>query len=80
MKSSTMKKAAGVVLIAGVMGGCATNSQLEEIRVLAEEAKMAAEQAAQSAANAERTAEMAMQNSAETDEKIDRMFKKSMLK
>ena len=80
VKSSTVKRVAGIVLAAGVMAGCASNSQLEEIRVLAEESKMASEAAAVSAANAERMAEMAMQNSAETDEKIDRMFKKSMLK
>ena len=83
-----------LVLAGGLLSGCASNAKLEEIRMLAEESKMASQDAAakadqaaqaagvaqQSSANAEQMANQAMQTSLATDEKIERMFKKSMQK
>ncbi len=83
-----------LVLAGGLLSGCASNAKLEEIRMLAEEAKMASQDAAakadqaaqsagvaqQSASNAEQMANQAMDTSLATDEKIERMFKKSMQK
>lgn len=80
MKRAALARATALVLAVGVMAGCATNKQLEEIRMLAEEAKMSADRAAAAAERAEANSQEAMAMSQATDEKIDRMFKKSMLK
>jgi len=91
-----MRKAiiAAAIITATGLAGCASNSELAEIRTLAEKAqqtadaaKMTADQALQtaSAANSQSAAAAAKADSAEqaansANEKIDRMFKKTMLK
>lgn len=51
-----------------------------EAKALAEEAKSIAASAQSSAANAQSVADQAMNMSRSTDERINRMFKRSMLK
>lgn len=79
--------AAGVAAVATIGVGCATTSDLEQIRTTAQEAKTAAanaqstaDQASADAAAAMRAAEDANTCCQDTNEKIDRMFKKSMYK
>ena len=78
----------------GLLGGCAATSEIDAVRALAEEAKTEAAQAQRAAESAQSTAEAAMREAEsaqdqaakanaccqQTNEKIDRMFKKSMYK
>lgn len=87
-------KVAAVALFAGLATGCASTSDLEKVRVMAEEAKAAAAEAKTAAAGAKSAAgdasakaDQALKaaNDAktccnETNEKIDRMFKQTMRK
>ena len=91
-----MKKhfALAVLLAAGTLGGCATTSEIAEIRAMAEKAQQSADQAQQSANRAQATADQALNTAnaasakadaaeataSQVNEKIDRMFKKSMMK
>ncbi|WP_456380045.1 Lpp/OprI family alanine-zipper lipoprotein [Thiolapillus sp.] len=81
--------ASALLLSALTLGGCATVSKedLAEVRVLAEKAAADASEAKTMAADARSTAdtaraeaEAANRKAAETETKIDRMFKKSMYK
>jgi murein lipoprotein len=80
------------LLLSGValtmaLGGCATTQEYDQVRAMAEDAKQSAAQAQQAAERAQATADQAL-NSAQqandcctkTNEKINRMFKKSMYK
>jgi outer membrane murein-binding lipoprotein Lpp len=83
-----------VAMFIGLSAGCASNTEIEEIRSMAREAKGAADRAERTAKRAEsrateaqRQAEQAMTaaNAAQAcctanTEKLDRMFKKSMSK
>ena len=84
-----------LVLLAatGLLFGCATtqqtdwSSQIEQVRAMAEQAAADAAAAKADAAAAQRDADAAMdaanaakQQSADTEAKIDRMFKKAMYK
>ena len=78
-----------VVALCGLTLGCATTQQqdLAEIRAMAEKAAADAAAANQAAAAAQSRADAAMEaasraesKSAETEAKIDRMFKKAMYK
>lgn len=79
-----------MLAIVGLMAGCATTQQqqeMAEIRAIAEQAAADAAAASRAAADAQSTAdaalnaaESAIAQSAETDAKIDRMFKKAMYK
>ena len=67
--------------------GCATTSDLDELRAEVQRANSTAERAAADAASAKQdaaaartAAEQAQSEAAETNEKLDRMFKKSMYK
>ena len=67
--------------------GCATTSDLDELRAEVQRANSTAERAAADAASAKQhaaaartAAEQAQFEAAETNEKLDRMFKKSMYK
>jgi len=67
--------------------GCATTSDLDELRAEVQRANSTAERAAADAASAKQdaaaartAAEQAQSEAAETNEKMDRMFKKSMYK
>lgn len=93
-KMKTIAKFAAVTLAVGLAAGCATVSDLENVRAIAEEAKAAAAKANAAAAEAQTTANAAStkankaMNAAEdannccieTNEKIDRMFKETMRK
>lgn len=60
--------------------GCATTSQLEEVKAMAQKAQATAEQAMAKSADASATAQAAQQHTMATDQKIDQMFKKTMMK
>jgi murein lipoprotein len=79
---------AGVMLaaLAGVTG-CASTGELDALRADVQQANETANRAAADAASAKRdaadaktAAEAAQRSAAETNEKLDRMFKKSMYK
>jgi len=77
-----------LALIAALVAGCATgNVELQQLRdevqratTTAEEAKAMAGNALETADEAKATASEARTASMETDEKIDRMFKRTMYK
>ncbi|RLA47070.1 MAG: hypothetical protein DRR06_03520 [Gammaproteobacteria bacterium] len=91
-----MKKLSyAVVLVAAVsLVGCASNSDLDKVRAMAQQAQTSADAAQRSATAAQVTADQAVAQSAdalaraasaentanETDAKVDRMFKKTMMK
>ena len=92
MLTTTLKP---LVLLAatGLLFGCATtqqqdwSSEIDQVRAMAEQAAADAAAARAEAAAAQRRADAAMeaadsarQQSADTESKIDRMFKKSMYK
>lgn len=73
---SLISKAGGAAVLAGafvVLSGCASTSEIAEVRAIAEEAKANSERALQEA-------QQANQCCTDTNEKIDRMFKRSMYK
>lgn len=79
---------AGLMLSALTMlPGCATTSDLDALRAEVEKSNAAASQAAADAASARKdaaaakaAAEAAQDTARQTNEKLDRMFKKSMYK
>lgn len=87
-------KIAGVFLVAGLATGCASTSDIENLQSQidglssqistassdAAKAQSAADQAAAKASAAEAAASRAAQYSEDTNSKLDRMFKKSMMK
>ena len=80
-------QAAMLASLIGVAGGCTTTAEVESMRTMVEEAKAEAAQARAEAKAAQATADEALRKaeSAEkccrdTNEKIDRMFKRSMYK
>jgi murein lipoprotein len=80
-------KSLGAVAILALLGGCATTAQEKELRAELDEVRAIAEQAAADAAAARASADAAMleaetarAQSADTEAKIDRMFKKAMYK
>lgn len=86
--------ALAVMLSAAALSGCATTSELAEVRAMAEKAQATANQAQQTADSVKASADQAVATanaaSAKADsaeatanqvsEKVDRMFKKSMMK
>ena len=82
-------KALALMAVSGLLFGCATvkQSDLDEVRAIAEKAAADAAAANQAAASAQSSADAAMDaassakaESAETEMKLDRMFKKAMYK
>ncbi len=79
---------AGLLVAAlATTAGCATTGDVDELRAEVQRANSAAERAAADAASAKQdaaaaraAAEQAQAEAAETNEKLDRMFKKSMYK
>lgn len=78
---------ASTVLAVGLLAGCVSNQDLMEVRQIAEQARADAAAAQQTASAAQQTAnearttaEQAMQMSRDTDERVNRMFQRSMLK
>lgn len=80
--------AAGAALLAlGLTAGCATNSDVESVRKLAQEAKdsadranRSAEEANANAREAKEAAQAARASSDRTGEKVERAFKKAVQK
>ncbi|MFZ1641150.1 MAG: alanine-zipper protein [Candidatus Contendobacter sp.] len=73
MSLKTVAKISALALIAGLTVGCASTSDLQKVQNDANEAKTMAR-------NAMDTANEAKSMSMATEEKINRMFKKSMYK
>ncbi len=87
-------KISALVLVAGLATGCATNKDIEGLQSQidklktdvakassdAAEASAAASEAAMKAAAAEEAANRAADYAMDTNSKLDRMFKKSMMK
>jgi outer membrane murein-binding lipoprotein Lpp len=72
---------AGLLLaVLAATAGCATTSDLDALRSEVQKANATAERAEQDAAAAKTAAEKAQSEAEETNEKLDRMFKKSMYK
>ncbi len=79
---------AGLLIAAlTITAGCATTGDVEELRAELQRANAAAERAAADAASAKQdaaaaraAAEQAQAEAVKTNEKLDRMFKKSMYK
>lgn len=88
MRISPKKLAAGLTLASvTILAGCATTSDLEALRADVQRANETASRAASDAAAAQRdaaaakaAAEAARDTAQDTNEKLDRMFKKSMYK
>ncbi|MDG4562105.1 hypothetical protein E4P82_16675 [Candidatus Competibacter phosphatis] len=78
MKSLT--KISALALIAGLTVGCASTSDLQKVQNDANEAKSMARNAMDTANEAKSMASEAKSISMATEEKINRMFKKSMYK
>ncbi len=79
--------AALALVLAGGLAGCASTSDLDALRAEVDKANSTANQAAADAAAAKRdaaaartAAEQARDAAQDTNEKLDRMFKKSMYK
>ncbi|MCB1841650.1 MAG: hypothetical protein KDI09_01705 [Halioglobus sp.] len=79
MKNALIK-AASVAAFVVVATGCASTSQLDEVRGIAEAAQRTANEAKQTADSAQRTANEAKRSADEANTKIDRAFKASMQK
>lgn len=69
-----------LVVILAASAGCATTSDLEEVRAMAEDAQQTANEAKAMAADASASADEANRRTMETDQKIDEMFRKTMEK
>lgn len=76
----TLTKISTLALIAGLTVGCASTSDLQKVQNDANEAKAMASNALNTANNAMATASEAKSMSMATEEKLNRMFKKSMYK
>lgn len=86
---NTFKTAATGLMVVSLAGlaGCATTSDLDALRAEVQKSNQTASQAATDAASAKRdaaaakaAAEAAADSAQQTNEKLDRMFKKSMYK
>ena len=76
----TLIKISALALIAGLAVGCASTSDLQKVQNDANEAKGMASNAMGTANDAKSIAMEAKSMSMATEEKINRMFKKSMYK
>ena len=77
---SPLIKAVSIAAFTVLAVGCASNTQIEDVRAIAEAAQRSADEARQTAAGAERTANEAKRSADEANTKIDRAFKDSMRK
>ena len=80
MSVKTLSKISMLALTAGLMMGCASTSDLKAVQQDANEAKSMARNAMDTANEAKSVAMDAKSVSMATEEKINRMFKKSMYK
>ena len=76
----TLTKISALALIAGLTVGCASTSDLAAVKKDADEAKAMASNALNTANDAKSIAMEAKSISMATEEKLNRMFKKSMYK
>ncbi len=80
MSFKMVSKLSALALIAGLTVGCASTSDLQKVQNDANEAKSMARNALDTASEAKAMAGEARATSLATEEKINRMFKKSMYK
>ena len=80
MSLKSLTKVSALALIAGLTVGCASTSDLQKVQNDANEAKSMARNAMDTANEAKSMAGEAKSISMATEEKINRMFKKSMYK
>ena len=80
MSMKSLTKISALALIAGLTVGCASTSDLQKVQNDADEAKSMARNAMDTANEAKSMASEAKSISMATEEKINRMFKKSMYK
>ncbi len=80
MSMKSLTKVSALALIAGLTVGCASTSDLQKVQNDANEAKSMARNAMDTANEAKSMAGEAKSISMATEEKINRMFKKSMYK
>jgi hypothetical protein len=73
-------KICGVTASIMLATSCVSTSDLDAVRMLAEQAQAEAQAANTTAGEAKAIAQQAMQMSQATDERINRMFQRSMLK
>lgn len=69
-----------LAIMLAATAGCATTKQLNEVKAMAEKAQQTADEAKAMAADAASKADEANQHAMATDQKIDKMFKKTMMK
>ncbi len=87
MTMKTFMQWLSVILLAGVMTGCASTAEMSEVRMMAEQAMAMSKQAATQAESADMHAGEAMKAAQEAQtccmknsEKIDRAFERAMQK
>ncbi len=80
MSMKSLTKVSALALIAGLTVGCASTSDLQKVQNDANEAKSMARNAMDTANEAKSMAGEAKSMSMATEEKINRMFKRSMYK
>lgn len=80
MSMKSLTKVSALALIAGLTVGCASTSDLQKVQNDANEAKSMARNAMDTANEAKSMAGEAKSISMATEEKINRMFKRSMYK
>ena len=80
MNYKNVSRCAALVLTAGLVVGCASTSDMDALKAMVEQAQNDATIAKQEAAQARATAEEAMRMSQATDERTNRMFRRSMFK
>ncbi|MDH3638441.1 MAG: Lpp/OprI family alanine-zipper lipoprotein [Gammaproteobacteria bacterium] len=86
-KFSKSVRFALIVAAVGLASGCASTKKMEEVEAMAQSAQQSAEQAAAAARSAQQTADQALEAAKQANtccqnnsQKIDQMFKKSMMK
>ena len=75
-----LARLSALAVAASLVVGCASTGDLEAVRALAQQAQADAQMAKDSANQALSTGNEAMALASATDERINRMFKRSMLK
>lgn len=80
MHYNNIGRCAALVFAASLVASCASTSDLDSLKAMVEQAQNDAAMAKQEAAQARATAEQAMRMSQATDERTNRMFRRSMFK
>ncbi|MDH3282080.1 MAG: Lpp/OprI family alanine-zipper lipoprotein [Gammaproteobacteria bacterium] len=76
-----------IIAAVGLAAGCASSKKMDELQAMAQGAQQSADQAADAARRAQQTADEALEAARQANtccqnnsQKIDQMFKKSMMK